>query len=112
MDFVLLSKQKPAEGAPCNGCGECCQAEACFLSVELLKSSATPCIALEFDGAAYRCGLVARPGHYLGTPEFGDGALAEVIAGSLGIGTGCDSNTRAVTEPLGEIAGGDRDDVA
>lgn len=88
-DFVILSSQKPKFNEPCNGCGWCCQNEACALSVELLESVAAPCIALEFDGTAYRCGLVTRPAHYLDGPEYVNEALGLMIAFRLGVGRGC-----------------------
>jgi hypothetical protein len=96
MSFALLSNQKPPEGTPCNGCGMCCQEQACMLSREYLDSSVAPCIALQFDGRLYRCGLVANPGRYLGTPGWGDPALSPLFAEALGIGRGCCSNTRPV----------------
>ncbi len=90
--FQILSTQKPRFGEPCNGCGFCCQAVACDLSRDYLHSTAAPCIALEWDGvSAYRCGLVTRPAHYLGMPEWGNGILAGPISKILAIGRGCDS---------------------
>ena len=54
---------KPAYGAPCNGCGVCCLAEPCPLgqAVSLRRSGA--CKALEWSepGALYRCGMVDSP---------------------------------------------------
>ena len=96
--FVLLSPQKPTEGAPCNGCGYCCQNVACELSVEFLKSSIAPCIALEWDGRLYRCGLVVHPSKYLKVPISGDAFLGSEIAITLGIGSGCDSIMGRVEE--------------
>lgn len=100
MTFQLLSTQKPHFGEPCNGCGFCCQAEACALSEKYLNSTAAPCIALEWDGvSAYRCGLVTRPAHYLGMPdEFAD-PLAETIRKTLAIGVGCDSGDSIWGQP-------------
>lgn len=97
-EFVILSAQKPPHGAPCNGCGMCCQEEACGLSLDLLKSSAAPCVALEWSGGSYRCGLVVRPAHYLGAPDYDEvnDYLGALIANRLGVGRGCDSDTRPV----------------
>lgn len=89
-DFIILSKQKPAEGARCNGCGYCCQAEACSLSLEYLHSEEAPCIALEFDGEQYRCGLVMHASKYLKTPAFGDELIRGLLTRALGVGYGCD----------------------
>lgn len=96
--FVILSSPKPIYGDPCNGCGSCCQNEACFLSLEYLKSSVAPCIALEWDatGHYYRCGLASNASRYLGTPAYGDGVLGALFAKALGFGEGCDSDDRAV----------------
>lgn len=96
-DFVLLSAQKPPEGTPCNGCGECCQTQACGLSSDYLKSDASPCIALEWDGARYRCGLAVRPSHYLKIPNFADEMISGMIIQALGIGKGCCSGSPHMT---------------
>lgn len=97
--FVLLSTQKPPKGEPCNGCGACCQNEACLLSVNLLGSTAAPCIALEFDGEQYRCGLVVRPSHYFGLNRFADEYLRPNISMLLGVGKGCCSEMGAPGGP-------------
>jgi hypothetical protein len=115
--FILLSSQKPPEGSPCNGCGACCQEEACYLSRDFLGSEAAPCIALEFDGARYLCGLVRNPTRYLPPDWFRrsrekaagylteddwrraalDESIGSTFAEVLGCGQGYCSNTRAVT---------------
>lgn len=92
-DFVILSAQKPPYGDPCNGCGMCCQEEACHLSVVYLGSSVAPCIALEWDGERYRCGLVLHSSKYLETPEFGDEVIAPLLSELLGVGKGCCAET-------------------
>lgn len=90
-DFVLLSNQKPAYGAPCNNCGFCCQNKACYLSLELLKSDKAPCIALESDHGRFVCGLVKNPGHYLPIPSYAESTVQTMMATLLGVGKGCDS---------------------
>jgi hypothetical protein len=82
---------KPAFGAPCNGCGLCCIMEQCALSVEYLGKQ-DRCPAIERMGDRFACGLVTRPGHYMGTPAFGDAYLGRLIGEALGIGRGCDSD--------------------
>ena len=58
---------KPAEGAPCNGCGLCCAAEPCPLGVWLSRRRRGACAALLWDAAAglYRCGAITEPGWWL-----------------------------------------------
>ncbi len=54
---------KPAETAPCNGCGVCCAAEPCPIGVLVTGRRTGACAALLWnsDAALYRCGLVAEP---------------------------------------------------
>lgn len=104
--FVILSPPKPAKGEPCNGCGYCCQAEACRLSTYWLKSDVTPCIALEWNGAQYRCGLLRDPSRYI----FGEhieqihSILIDGVGGAdgfrylLGVGRGCDAEMGRIIE--------------
>ena len=69
---------KPALAAPCNGCGVCCAAE--------------PCPALEWHDDRYRCGLLARPRHYLPWLPARWNDLARRLLGRwLAAGKGCDS---------------------
>lgn len=88
---------KPAFGNPCNGCGMCCQKEACYLSRTFLKSDVAPCIALESEDGRYWCGLVRNPANYL--PVGSEPWKADVLrihlsptfAAALGLGMGCDA---------------------
>ena len=79
----------------CNGCGQCCQEEACSLSREYLKSDVAPCVALEFDEGRYWCGLVRNPAKHLGLKEWAeDFSLVELspkFAYMLRLGQGCDA---------------------
>lgn len=71
---------KPPEGALCNGCGYCCLAEQCGLSIRLF-GKADICPALERAGDRWACGLITT-----------DSAELSLLAGKmLGIGTGCDA---------------------
>ena len=83
--------EKPAEGAPCNGCGWCCISEPCLISKEKLGAT-DKCPALEVAGDRYACGLITNPGLYLGTPSFGDPILSQLFGEALGVGKGCDSS--------------------
>jgi len=59
--------EKPAMGKPCNGCGVCCAAEPCPVSLVLLWPHKLPCRALEWSEVEkrYFCGMVMEPSHYL-----------------------------------------------
>jgi hypothetical protein len=94
--------KKPECGAPCNGCGLCCQLEACHLSVQFLNSTTAPCVALEHEDGRYWCGLVRNPAKYLRLPAWAsETALAELspkFAAMLWLGSGCDSEIGTGTE--------------
>ncbi|TAK86544.1 MAG: hypothetical protein EPO09_19655 [Aquabacterium sp.] len=51
---------KPAQGAPCNGCGVCCLAEPCPVGVIVSRRRHGACEALVWSDEAgcYRCGLL------------------------------------------------------
>lgn len=51
---------KPAQGAPCNGCGVCCLAEPCPVGVIVSRRRHGACAALVWSDEAgcYRCGLL------------------------------------------------------
>jgi len=87
--------ERPAFGAPCNGCGECCKEEACNLSRDFLKSTVAPCVALEFEDGRYWCGLVRNPAKHLGlqqwAQEFSLIELSPKFAFMLRLGEGCDA---------------------
>ena len=42
---------KPAEGAPCNGCGLCCLAEPCPLGMLVSRRRTGACVALRWRAA-------------------------------------------------------------
>jgi hypothetical protein len=58
---------KPKLGTPCNGCGVCCAAEPCPVSLALLWPHTTPCKALVWREAdkRYLCGMVSEPSHFV-----------------------------------------------
>lgn len=56
---------KPAQNEPCNGCGTCCQVEACHISMNYLDSCKAPCVALEWRDEKWRCEMMLRPSHHL-----------------------------------------------
>ena len=59
--------EKPVIGQACNGCGVCCAAEPCPLSLALLWPHQQPCRALEWNEnkQRYYCGMVIKPAQYL-----------------------------------------------
>lgn len=79
-------KPKPTEGAPCNGCGKCCQNEICGIGKEIYgEKVAAPCPALTLESGRYWCMFV------LAEDMTGSPAL---IGNALGIGKGCCSDDR------------------
>lgn len=83
---------KPAPGQPCNGCGVCCALETCPAGRLRFLRAAGPCPALEWSAGEqrYRCGLLARPGHYLKLPAALAPLAARCLARSIAAGRGCD----------------------
>lgn len=63
MKIVLhaAAPDKPAVGAPCNGCGICCAMEPCPLSLLLLRRRQGACPALAWRDGRYVCGLATDP---------------------------------------------------
>lgn len=93
--------QKPAVGAPCNGCGVCCLLEPCPLGVMLYGHRQGPCRALRWDADAllYRCGAITLPREVLSErlpaflqpvmPLLGS-ALGAMAGRWVAAGKGCD----------------------
>lgn len=89
---------KPPAGQPCNGCGVCCALETCPAARLRFLRKTGPCPALEWAAADshYRCGLLTRPGHYLGWLPGGAEALARRLFGRwIAAGRGCDCDATA-----------------
>jgi len=90
---------KPAEGAPCNGCGLCCIAEPCGISLQLGATAGQSCPFLIYEEARFWCGVIKRPLAvlpHLGLTAEKAGALSEAAADALGgVGGGCDSDAPA-----------------
>jgi hypothetical protein len=86
---------KPAERAPCNGCGVCCAAEPCPVGVLVSGRRTGACAALSWnrDASLYRCGLVSSPGVVL--PRL-PRALAPLVSRLarrwISAASGCDSS--------------------
>ena len=92
---------KPAEGAPCNGCGLCCLAEPCPLGVVVSRRRKGACVALRWSDAEqrYLCGMVSDPGGVTGfTHAWAVRAMAALARRWIASGAGCDA--RLQTQPL------------
>lgn len=86
--------EKPAYGASCNGCGQCCEAQLCPLGAHVFKRWTGPCPAIKraADGAA-SCGLVKAPREFapLLTAVHGAQTMGLGAAILIGAGNGCDA---------------------
>ena len=90
---------KPAEGAPCNGCGLCCTAAPCPLGMWVSRRRQGACAALTWNEreTLYRCGVVDEPALWL---PWLSAALAHRLALRwIGAAAGCDSDLQAQTQP-------------
>jgi hypothetical protein len=93
---------KPAEHAPCNGCGVCCAAEPCPVGVLVSGRRRGACAALQWsdDGARYRCGLVSAPRSVLPwLPESMVPVVRRAVLRWIAAASGCDSSLLAESGP-------------
>jgi hypothetical protein len=89
---------KPAEGAPCNGCGVCCLAEPCPMGALLTLRTSGPCQWLQWhaDSRTYRCGVLAStdpktlPAHAGGLKRWWRSRLHAAARRWIAAGIGCD----------------------
>ena len=91
---------KPAEGAPCNGCGLCCLAEPCPLGVLVSRRRKGACVALRWSDSPprYVCGMVADPASVTGwTHPWAVRLQAALARRWIAAGAGCDADL--VAEP-------------
>jgi len=94
--------EKPAYGQPCNGCGMCCIAVQCIVSVALFGEQKL-CPALTPAGDALACGLmIDTAAHVPDVTAWGGKTLTETFALMIGSGIGCDG--QAEDEPDDETA--------
>lgn len=93
-----MKLDKPPVGAPCNGCGLCCETLICSagsftmgLVTEYGRRAPGPCPALvtEPDGRKV-CGMVKRPKDYAPGKRGGAHDLRAAIMLLIGAGAGCD----------------------
>jgi hypothetical protein len=78
--------QKPAWGAPCNGCGVCCLAQPCPVGMVMSRRRHGACAVVRWDAAQlrYRCGAAQ------GRPVW----MQRLILRWIAAGRGCDSDAR------------------
>lgn len=90
---------KPALGAPCNGCGVCCLAEPCPLGIVISGRRTGACAALVFsrEEQRYRCGALGDPARYVGS--LAAPLLAALARRWISAGTGCDADVEVDVEP-------------
>lgn len=107
---------KPAEGAPCNGCGICCLTEPCPLGIVLSGKRTGACAALRWrdDTSRYICGALDEPyGVVQGRLPKGLAWLTRPLSAVLprlayrwiAAGIGCDSSFQPLAPapaPLGD----------
>ena len=92
---------KPAERAPCNGCGVCCAAEPCPVGVLVSGRRTGACAALLWspDGGLYRCGLVDAPRTVLPRlPRALAPLVSRLAARWISAASGCDSSLVVETD--------------
>ncbi|WP_422845358.1 hypothetical protein [Acidovorax sp. M2(2025)] len=85
---------KPAEGAPCNGCGLCCLAQPCPLGMLLSRRRTGACAALRWSepDQRYWCGAVSDPADVTGwTRPWAVRALSALARRWIASGVGCDA---------------------
>ncbi|SRR5579859_4207645 len=98
---------KPAVGAPCNGCGLCCAAELCPLGRVMFGKSRGPCPALVWraDDRRHVCGLATAPkAHLTRLPGFIAPLFARLARRWISAGSGCDSAVTAEILPANPAA--------
>ncbi|WP_374564285.1 hypothetical protein [Ideonella sp.] len=91
---------KPAEGAPCNGCGLCCAAEPCPVGVLVSRKRVGACHALQWSDSdgRYVCGLVSDPARVLRwLPPALAPLLSRLARRWIASATGCDASLVAET---------------
>lgn len=93
MSFDLLDK--PAYGSPCNGCGQCCIAVQCPISLAMFgEQELCPALVHERGSSRFACGLAVDTAAFVpDLPSWGGEALTETFALMIGAGIGCDGTT-------------------
>lgn len=90
---------KPAFGAPCNGCGVCCASETCPWAILLFWRRHGPCPALLWrpEEKRYRCGLLIDPArHVRWLPSRWSTTASRFFARRIAAGKGCDCSAEVL----------------
>jgi hypothetical protein len=93
---------KPAESAPCNGCGVCCAAAPCPIGMLVSGRLHGACAALSWheEVGLYRCGMVSAPRTVLPwLPGFLAPAVARLARRWISAASGCDSDLLVEATP-------------
>ena len=93
---------KPAEGAPCNGCGLCCLAQPCPLGMLLSRRRTGACAALRWSepDQRYWCGAVSDPADVTGwTHPWAVRSLSALARRWIASGVGCDARLEVHSAP-------------
>lgn len=102
---MTTKPEKPLYLSPCNGCGQCCLAEQCRVSV-IVFGERDLCPALVDAGERYACGLIVHPEKYYQPGHEVEGV--QRVGEILGIGQHCDavSNAADIAESIRATAAG------
>jgi len=91
----VLAPDKPAIGQPCNGCGVCCAAAPCPVSLALLPQKQRACVALQWSDPQQRyfCGMVVAPKDYIKwLPTRLNQTASRIFKRWIAAGQACDSD--------------------
>jgi len=96
-----LAPDKPVVGQPCNGCGVCCAAAPCPVSLALLPQKQQTCVALQWSDhqRRYFCGMVVSPNDYLTwLPASLNQAASRIFKRWIAAGQACDSDAELLND--------------
>jgi hypothetical protein len=86
---------KPPIGEACNGCGVCCIAEPCPVSLVFLWPHQAPCKALVWskENQRYFCGMVLQPSNYIAwLPTRLDNMFSKMVKRWIAANSHCDAD--------------------
>lgn len=88
MSALLMAPRKPLYGAPCNGCGRCCEEQLCDMALQILDDAnnetvtGPPCPFLKYHDGRSWCGVIEEADRQ-------NVAFGGYMKWRLGIGTFC-----------------------